>query len=497
MSLYPSFVLMENNQYFFGVIYPSGIVRYDDEGVIFESDKTISICASERWIYEPVILDRWGSAREGNVRPTCTTDVQHVMELYAAIRDVVVGGGPSPSALEVMPLDATPIHSAQPHDSADDSDSEDDSTYVAGAGLSSDTLSENEFVLETPSSSVGRFSNREAVLMAVKNYNIRQNAEYRVLDHAQLDSGLICKVVLSMIKTDPLMSIPMLQSAVHQSYHFKPSYRKECLPITIHECIDVPYYNGNKIDGEWSQFDNAFWAFSPCIEEFKHYEPFVLVDGTHLYGKYGGVILIVVAQDAYHAYYIRHMASNFNYRFKSAEGKRYLINAVYSPSKEGCDWYFDALGTLSHETVDWALHFWKNLWLQHCDEGRWYGHMTTNLSECINAVLKGTRNLPVVAIFRTTYERASVFSVEEMEPVYGWSQTLYWVHLTEHTCDYGLFQSLHYPCRHALTACVAASIEWGYFMDPVYTMAYVFNVYEREFCRYQTKRCGLHGTVYT
>ncbi|XP_025675487.1 uncharacterized protein [Arachis hypogaea] len=153
--------------------------------------------------------------------------------------------------------------------------------------------------------------------MAVKNYNIRQNAEYRVevhrfvgshtclaptmfQDHAQLDSGLICKVVLSMIKTDPLMSIPMLQSAVHQSYHFKPSYRKvwmECLPITIHECIDVPYYNGNKIDGEWSQFDNAFWAFSPCIEEFKHYEPFVLVDGTHLYGKYGGVILIVVAQD--------------------------------------------------------------------------------------------------------------------------------------------------------------------------------------------------------
>ncbi|RYR57409.1 hypothetical protein Ahy_A05g023138 [Arachis hypogaea] len=40
---------------------------------------------------------------------------------------------------------------------------------------------------------------------------------------------------------------------------------------------------------------------------------------------------------AYHAYYIWYMVSNFNFRFKSAEGKRYLINVGYNPSKEGCD----------------------------------------------------------------------------------------------------------------------------------------------------------------
>ncbi|XP_016178595.1 uncharacterized protein LOC107621064 [Arachis ipaensis] len=384
-------------------------------------------------------------------------------------------------------------------------------------------------------------------------------------DHAQLDSGLICKVVLPMIKTDPLVSIPVLQSVVHQSYHFKPSYRKvwmanqkaiakiygdwkesynrilallqalqECLPGTIHECNDVPYYNGDMVDGEWSQFDKVFWIFPPCIEAFKHCKLFVSMDGTHLYGKYGGVLLISVAQDgiliisdrsqairaalnaphngwhppsAYHAYRIRYMASNFNSRFKSTEGKRYLINAAYSLSKEGCDWYLDALGTLSREMVDWALRFRKELWLQHCDEGRRYGHMTTNLSECINAMLKGTRNLPMAAIVRATYERlqqlfvrkgrealaqlqgrqihsqrlleaidknreslpmlrvthcdrrTSVFSVKEMEPLDAWSQTSYRVRLSERTCDCGLFQSLHYPCRHALAACAAASIE--------------------------------------
>ncbi|XP_025670129.1 uncharacterized protein [Arachis hypogaea] len=174
---------------------------------------------------------------------------------------------------------------------------------------------------------------------------------------------------------------------------------QECLPCMIHECIAVPCYNGDMVDKEWSQFDKVFWAFPPCIESFKQCKPFVSVDETHLYGKYRSVLLIVVTQDgnnnilpiafslveseameswsfflsnlrqhvtpqpgiliisdrsqairaplnaphsgwhrplAYHVYYIRHMASNLNSWFKSAEGKRYLINAMYSPGNEGC-----------------------------------------------------------------------------------------------------------------------------------------------------------------
>ncbi|RYR29626.1 hypothetical protein Ahy_B01g054064 [Arachis hypogaea] len=220
---------------------------------------------------------------------------QHVMELYAVICDVVIGSGPSPSTPEVVPLKAALIHYAQPHGSADEDNSKGDSTYVAGPRSSSDTASEDKFVPETPSGGIGRFllppplaiprlsdgpshyqtlnldamqadnllnpgneedyntdgvvefqvghrfRNREAVLMAVKNYSVRRNARYREVrrfgglhtclaptmsqDHAQLNSGF-CKVVLLMIKTDPSVSIPVLQSVVHQSYHFKPSYRK-------------------------------------------------------------------------------------------------------------------------------------------------------------------------------------------------------------------------------------------------------------------------------
>ncbi|XP_016192499.1 uncharacterized protein LOC107633378 [Arachis ipaensis] len=108
---------------------------------------------------------------------------------------------------------------------------------------------------------------------------------------------------------------------------------------------------------------------------------------------------------AYHAYCIRHMAANFMTQFKLAGGKRYLINATYSPSKAGYEWYMDALRGVFPTMVDWAGRFKKEIWLQHCDSGRQFGYMTTNLSECINAVLKGTRYLPISAIVRITYER--------------------------------------------------------------------------------------------
>ncbi|RYR20298.1 hypothetical protein Ahy_B03g065410 [Arachis hypogaea] len=162
---------------------------------------------------------------------------QHMMEWYAVVRDMVVGGGPSPSSPEVVPLDATPIYYTQPRDNAD---SEGDSTYVTESRSSSDTSSSEEYVTETPTGSgarfllpppfpiprlsevpnhyhtlnldamqpddpfnagkgdyynmdggvefrVGhRFSNRDTVLMAVKNYSIRRNAEYRVLESDRL-----------------------------------------------------------------------------------------------------------------------------------------------------------------------------------------------------------------------------------------------------------------------------------------------------------------------
>ncbi|XP_057734846.1 uncharacterized protein LOC130950361 [Arachis stenosperma] len=199
---------------------------------------------------------------------------------------------------------------------------------------------------------------------------------------------------------------------------------------------------------------------------------------------------------AYHVYCIRHMASNFNLRFKSAEGKGYLVNVAYIPSNECCDWYLDALGTLSGEMVDWALCFKKDLWLQHCDEDRRYGHMTTNLSECINVVLKETGNLPVAAIVRATYERLQQLFVcrgrETHAQLQGGQIYSQWLltSIDKNRESLPMMRVTHCDRRESVfsveelkpvDACVAASIEWGHFVDPVYTIVSIFNVYEREF----------------
>jgi len=49
-------------------------------------------------------------------------------------------------------------------------------------------------------------------------------------------------------------------------------------------------------EGE-TQFHRLFWVFEPCIHGFKYCKPVVHVDGTWLYGKNKGTLLLAVAQD--------------------------------------------------------------------------------------------------------------------------------------------------------------------------------------------------------
>ena len=42
----------------------------------------------------------------------------------------------------------------------------------------------------------------------------------------------------------------------------------------------------------------VYWAFAPCIAAFQYCRPLISIDGTHLYGKYKGVLMITMATDA-------------------------------------------------------------------------------------------------------------------------------------------------------------------------------------------------------
>ncbi|KAL5164949.1 hypothetical protein HKD37_18G050175 [Glycine soja] len=68
---------------------------------------------------------------------------------------------------------------------------------------------------------------------------------------------------------------------------------------------------------------------------------------------------------------------------------------------------------LSPAIATWIDRISKEKWTMAYDkEGRRYGHMTTNLLECINKVLKDCRNIPITTLVKSTYSRCRKYFID-------------------------------------------------------------------------------------
>ncbi|XP_057760981.1 uncharacterized protein LOC130981397 [Arachis stenosperma] len=324
-----------------------------------------------------------------------------------------------------------------------------------------------------------------------------------------------------------------------------------------------PVRVGGQLDESRAYFHRLFWTFPPCIEEFRHCKPLISIDSTHLYGKYGGMLLVAIAQDGNSnilhvafalvegenaeswSFFLSHLRqhvtpqpgllviSDRHNGIKAAlEGKdarRLLVNAAYAKTEVEFHYWFDILRFEDPAMCDWANRIEYSLWTQHCDEGRRFGHMTTNISECVNSILKGVRNLPVCSLVKAAYGRLaelfvrkgieaeaqmetgqqfsqhlvkcieanlktarcftvtvydrdnSEFTVAETTPTDSFSLCSYRVSLASQTCDCGYFQALHFPCPHALACCAYSRLTWEPYVHHVYRLSSVFSVYRMGF----------------
>ncbi|XP_020262396.1 uncharacterized protein LOC109838356 [Asparagus officinalis] len=80
-----------------------------------------------------------------------------------------------------------------------------------------------------------------------------------------------------------------------KSYEILPHYLealKRENPGIVYEVSSDP------VDGGERRFTGVFWAFGPYIEGFRYCRPLLSIDGTHLYGKYKGVLLVATGVDA-------------------------------------------------------------------------------------------------------------------------------------------------------------------------------------------------------
>ncbi|KAH1247435.1 hypothetical protein GmHk_06G017336 [Glycine max] len=80
----------------------------------------------------------------------------------------------------------------------------------------------------------------------------------------------------------------LLSWLTHMQNHCPGSYYQIC---------DDDFVVGNTVSREYRQFHRVFWTFGQCKESFKYCKSIIQVDGTFLYGKYRGTLIMATTQD--------------------------------------------------------------------------------------------------------------------------------------------------------------------------------------------------------
>ncbi|RYR13910.1 uncharacterized protein LOC107636314 [Arachis ipaensis] len=147
-------------------------------------------------------------------------------------------------------------------------------------------------------------------------------------DHSKLGSDTIVEAMKPLVESNLSIKVKSIIVEVQARFNYIISYRKAWLakrksiakvfsgweesyqalslwflaivqkmPDSQVQIETRPLYNGSQeVDGV-RILHQVFWSFNPCIRAFKYCKPLVQVDGTHLYGKYKGCLLVAVAQD--------------------------------------------------------------------------------------------------------------------------------------------------------------------------------------------------------
>ena len=131
-----------------------------------------------------------------------------------------------------------------------------------------------------------------------------------------------------MVKEDPTISVSVLIAHLKSKYEYTTTYRKAWIakqksieriygnweqsyvdlpqwlltlqtyvPGTLFDLQTMPLYEDRYRVPHKATFHRLFWTFKPCISGFQFCKPVIAVDGTWLYGKYKGTLLIAITQD--------------------------------------------------------------------------------------------------------------------------------------------------------------------------------------------------------
>ncbi|KAL0795370.1 hypothetical protein Bca101_066747 [Brassica carinata] len=302
------------------------------------------------------------------------------------------------------------------------------------------------------------------------------------------------------------LAIAFAQGTEETSYKMLPQYfhvLKVANPGTI---TDIK--TELDIEGK-SRFKYAFMSMKACIDGWKHLRKVIVVDGTHMFGKYKGCLLTASGQDA------------------NSRVFPIAFTVVESENKESWSWFFERLSTIVEDgagesfkvsefneimelikLTDWRCWDYlekidKKLWTRSHFKGDRFNMMTSNAAESLNKALLPARDSPIMALFEfirrklcTWFETrrcdiskmkgnipdkieeilveqlvlspgllvlpCSTWKFEVSHKATGFSFT---VDLENRTCTCLEFQMLGLPCRHAIAAASSRNMEYNMYVS--------------------------------
>ncbi|KAL0303571.1 UNVERIFIED_CONTAM: hypothetical protein Sradi_6225200 [Sesamum radiatum] len=258
------------------------------------------------------------------------------------------------------------------------------------------------------------FKNKVELIEAVKDHSIRHaRREYYVTESSKTKWKVVClHSTPGQVQQNPSYGIKHVIQTVKDHTGYDIPYQKAWYSLKMAREIvygtwessvqKLPKYMGalkkynpgTIVEWEHKVFQPStgahvigyvFWAFAPCIEGFQFCRNVISVDGTHLYTKYRHKMLIAAAMDGNQQDLCWRAGSEYQIR---------KFNRIMEEIKSQNVAAFEFLDKIN-----------KKKWTASHDGGWRTGILTTNMSECINGVLKGARRLPLTAIVEITLAR--------------------------------------------------------------------------------------------
>ncbi|XP_016186200.1 uncharacterized protein LOC107627905 [Arachis ipaensis] len=168
---------------------------------------------------------------------------------------------------------------------------------------------------------------RKKACWEIRRYNGKHTCTMGTIsqDHAKLDSDTIADAIRPLVEADPSIKVKSIIAEVQSKFNYTISYRKawlakqksvakvfggwevsyQTLPVWLKamtakmprsrvQIKTLPVYRESEEVQGVRVLHRVFWSFYPCIVAFRHCKPLVQVDGTHLYGKYKGALLVMM-----------------------------------------------------------------------------------------------------------------------------------------------------------------------------------------------------------